>query len=174
MPIVRNCGRNLFNFDEHKTNWWVSFDGLFKGDGAANNYSVIIPASVDNYYMISMIGTDRNIYGFLDKDYNVNYLDAGYKSITIKAPSNTRYLIWYLSSTGLTKENNIMITASKSSSMTTVPYEPYRGNDICLAQGEIGLSQDKFEQGGYGTGNGGTKYEDMKYDVVDRTRMKTY
>lgn len=171
MPIVRNSGKNLVDFDRDKTNWWVNNEGLSKGDDTGLYYSVMIKASGGNRYRIAMKNTNRSHYGFLDEDFNILVLNANNRD-TVVAPKNTKYLIWYLSSTGLTSENNVQIELVENNNLIPTSYEQYRGNDICIAQGEIGLSQDMFEQGGFSTKSGST-YEAMKYDSTIRLRSKS-
>ena len=173
MPIVRNSGKNLVDFDRDKTNWWVNNEGLSKGDDTGLYYSVMIKASGGNRYRIAMKNTDRSHYGFLDEDFNILVLNANNRD-TVVAPKNTKYLIWYLSSTGLTSENNVQIELVENNNLIPTSYEPYRGNDICLVQGEIDLPKDMFEQGGFSANNGsGSTYETMKYDSTIRLRSKS-
>lgn len=171
MPIVRNSGKNLVDFDRDKTNWWVNNEELSKGDDTGLYYSVMIKASGGNRYKIAMKNTDRSHYGFLDEDFNILVLNANNRD-TVVAPKNTKYLIWYLSSTGLTSENNVQIELVENNNLIPTSYEPYRGNDICLVQGEIGLSKDMFEQGGF-SGDSGNTYDNCKASTNTNIRMRT-
>ena len=176
MPIVRNTGKNLVDFDRDKSNWWFQggINQVVKGDGTGISYSILIPIAPLHYYTMSRSNGDRNFSVFLDEKYDTILWESN-ANTTELAPSNAKYLLWYLSSTGLTKDDNIMITASKEKNNTPTSYEPYRGNDICLVQGEIGLSQDMFEQGGissYPSAGTVKTYDSCKQDNSLRIRSK--
>lgn len=175
MPTVRNCGKNLFDFDKHKSNWWFQggIDEVVKGDDTGIPYSALIPISPLYHYKIQADNWDRRFLVFLDANFNTISWEANV-NITSLAPLNARYLLWYLNSKGISKEDNIMITATKDKNDNTMSYEPYKGNDICIAQGEIDLPKDMFEQGGFSANNGsGSTYETMKYDSTIRLRSKS-
>lgn len=182
MPIVKNCGKNLFNFEEHKSNWWFQGgqDQVIKGDDTGTPYSVLIPISPLHYYKIQVDNWDRRYLVFLDANFNIISWEANV-NITSLAPLNARYLLCYLNSKGISKEDNIMITASKDKNSNTISHEPYRGNDICIItkneQDEIRLSQDMFEQGGISypelSNNMNIRtYEQCKSDSSTRLRNK--
>ena len=189
MPIVRNCGKNLFNMndvceaDGWKSDMQIGSNKIYnvckRETGGGFGAKVRVKLKPNTQYYIGWEGQNSvYVYIYWNSDiWGTQGSIVVNRNTTFTTPGYVKYAtigLNYLSNgcainTFISTVNPILVEVGNDTS-----YEPYRGNDICLAQGEIGLSQDMFEQGGYGTGSGATKYEDMKYDVVDRTRIKTY
>ena len=165
MPIVRNCGKNLIGDKIINEDDYV----MFKLNKLKPNQQYIIST---NYNIaqgrIYLVGKEKE---FVIQDWGEN------KKV-FKAPYDiydyTKIRFW---KTGLKYDKTSMYFQLEESNegITPTSYEPYRGNDICLVQGEIGLSQDMFEQGGmhYPLNSGRyLPFEDCKADSTTRIRTK--
>ena len=185
MPIVRNCGKNLFNIndlDSSKTS--IINDREFQTTNV-NLYTYInIKVKPNTTYSICFKaykdgGNASGLVMCIHDGKNTGYYDTTSRLATIvNVPSAYDYRSKvfttksdYISLSSLDKVFIKDLTIIESSTVDA-NYIPYRGNDICLVQGEINLSQDMFEVGGFSTSNGDT-YEAMKYNSTTRLRSKS-
>lgn len=129
-PIVKNVGRNLFNSSDltMKSSWWIITEGgsvNVKKEDLPINYSVIIPAKSDSQYKVSGDNITRNLYAFLDKDYNVLHADEMVQKTTKSlSPQGTTYALFYLNHEDIEKVTNLQIEEGS----TSTTYEPYKSN----------------------------------------------
>lgn len=177
MPIVRNCGKNLFDgtyiegFVANGNNYTVSYDTDVTSILVNVNKNTDYILSAKTSFNRSLVGGSLEPISIGTKTTNLN---AERISNTIKFNSGEyTNIIIYLNSSKIDIED-----IQVEEGITATSYEPYRGNDICLAQGEIGLSQDMFEQGGmsYPTLSDNMiirTYEQCKENNSTRLRSKT-
>lgn len=182
MPIVRNCGKNLFD-GELYINYGININGTTSGEPAIPGLGTItdwvttknhMPVKKGDIISIAIDANDSDItsnrrYTYVykydaRKQFIVNErYDLGINTKTFTVAHNG-----YIRCTIRTHNvNNISITKENTPSM-----EQYRSNDICLAQSEIGLSQDMFEQGGF-SGDSGNTYDNCKANTNTNIRMRT-
>ena len=188
MPIVRNCGRNLCNSNEIVVadawksdtqigdNRVISVCKIEKGGGFGAKVRIKVKPNT-TYYLGWEGENNTYVYVYYNSDvWGNNGSKLVNRNTTFTTLPNVDYItigLNYISngmSVGYTTiiYNLILVEANDNTN-----YIPYRGNDICIAQGEIELSKDMFEQGGFSTGNGKyTTYETMKYDNTARLRSK--
>lgn len=177
MPIVRNCGKNLFDgtyiegFVANGNNYTVSYDTDVTSILVNVNKNTDYILSAKTSFNRSLVGGSLEPISIGTKTTNLN---AERISNTIKFNSGEyTNIIIYLNSSKIDIED-----IQVEEGITATSYEPYRGNDICLVQGEIGLSQDMFEQGGmsYPTLSDNMiirTYEQCKENNSTRLRSKT-
>ena len=161
MPIVRNCGKNLFD-GELYINYGIQINGTTSGEPAIPGLGTItdwvttknhIPVKKGDIISIAIDANDSDITSHRRYTYVYKYdtqkqfivndrYDLGVSTKTFTVAHNG-----YIRCTIKTHNvNNISITKENTPSM-----EQYRGNDICIVkngQDEIRLSQNMFEQGG--------------------------
>ena len=171
MPIVRNCGKNLFDgtyiegFVVDGNNYTVSYDTDVTSILVKVNKNTDYILSTKTYFNRSEIGGSIQPISIGTKTTKIKNYRTG-NTITFNSGEYTN-IILYLNSSKIDIED-IQIEEGT----TATSHEPYRGNDICIAQGEIDLPKDMFEQGGFSTNNGST-YETMKYNSATRLRSKS-
>ena len=187
MPIVRNCGKNLFNIndlDSSKTS--IINDREFQTTNFNLDTYINIKVKPNTTYSICLKaykdgGNASGLVMCIHDGKNTRYHNTTSRLATI---ANVPSAYDYRSTVFTTKSDYISLSSLNSvfikdltiieSNTVDTDYIPYRGNDICIAQGEIGLSQDMFEQGGFSANNGsGSTYETMKYDSTIRLRSKS-
>lgn len=182
MPIVRNMGRNLLD----NNNVRVTYDTNI----ILRAYPTFPCKPGKRYvYCVDKLGTESacNWYSCKRDAVLVNSSEAtgiikylGY-STSVVAPPDCKYLSIYTG--GSTNLDPYSIHAyvyevDTLAEAQAIGYTDYKENQICLTQGEIGLSQDMFEQGttAHYTVNIGKTYEWMKENSTsswDVRRLRT-
>lgn len=172
MPIVRNCGKNLFNGN-------FTIGGLSIKDGSydATNKDWAVTDYIKVYNMQditfnSSVSFSMNNFVYFKYDINKKFLGYigiynSYTTASISLDDNVHYIRFRVPS-AIPSNSKFQLEEG----IQTTSYEPYRGNDICIAQGEIGLSQDMFEQGGF-SGSSGNTYDNCKANTNTNIRMRT-
>lgn len=182
MPIARNCGRNLFD-GELYVNIGINNNGTtsatIPGTSPTQDWVTTknyIPVKKGEIISIDIDADDSDITS------NRRYIYV-YKYDTQKRQLiNNRYDLGLNTKTFTINHNGYIrctirthnvhnITITKENTPSSVQY---RGNDIYIIDGQINLTSDLFEQGGFTTANGQyTDYEEMKYNASIRIRSKT-
>ena len=178
MPIVRNCGKNLFNGN-------FTIGGLSIKDGSydATNKDWAVTDYIKVYNMQditfnSSVSFSMNNFVYFKYDINKKFLGYigiynSYTTASISLDDNVHYIRFRVP---LAIPSNSKFQLEEGIQATS--YEPYRGNDICIVkngQDEIRLSQNMFEQGGtnYSVPSNNMTYEQCKSDSSSRLRSKT-
>lgn len=182
MPIARNCGRNLFD-GELYVNIGINNNGTtsatIPGTSPTQDWVTTknyIPVKKGEIISIDIDADDSDItsnrryvyvykYDTQKRQLINNRYDLGVNTKTFTITHNG-----YIRCT-IRTHNVHNITITKENTPSSVQY---RGNDIYIIDGQINLTSDLFEQGGFTTANGQyTDYEEMKYDASIRIRSKT-
>ena len=158
MPIIRNCGKNLFD-------GLLEIGGLNHSTGEKTNSTDVkrsrnyinVKPNMQLSFTTNHGETGVNWFFY---DANKKYISNTFSRV-VTVPSGARYLKIY-NLIGNIPFHDYRISIMETPSLTS--HESYRSNDICIAQGEIGLSQDMFEQGTTAqyTANIGKTYQWMK------------
>lgn len=176
MPIVRNMGRNLLD----NNNVRVTYDTNI----ILRAYPTF-PCKPGKRYVfcVDKLGTESacNWYSCKRDAVLVNSSKAtgiieylGY-STSVVAPPDCKYLSIYTGgSTNLDPYSihTYVYEVDTLAEAQAIGYTDYKENQICLVQGEIGLSQDMFEQGGF-SGSSGNTYDNCKANTNTNIRMRT-
>ena len=128
---ILSVGKNLFDKNTMGTSWWVGSDGIHKEESSID-YSILVPIKNNTTYVVSCgAGQDRYAYALLDENYNTILFQYN-KGKIVTNEVNAKYLLYYMSSTGLQNLSDIQLECGS----IATKYIPYKQNKIKLLLNE--------------------------------------